>query len=516
MEDLSVNTNLEDTSGYKIMSETTKNLWCVLEVISTKLHLIIVAQKGTYFINTSAGEISGEIQKPMKINHEYNKLVFRLNFSEIPKTSYLPLHSIYIDTRSIKGDTRFAFYNVLVHFDEGSPALDILKNRRKCSFTYNNNFGGVVSNFSCEKFLKPCQGISLIRYFGLPESRICGNSRNHHGMRKIDAIPELDEEKRLEIYEEIPVIFNSIVDKEKNMGTRLKNSFKKKLQMVLYNLEKEKKLCYLEDLPRRKYPIGHFEICRNGPRGAKLVHFLYTIGNRVGGKLRPFVCPISGHLGFAMQIGTSKRKFKTFSKFIKTLTRWAHSCQGTARFKLFMGESPEISFSFNYDPLDSTKGKITILHWDVKARLMNTYECSIAHIAGVFATETSMAPWCNIQNHKEWAERYRCPHQVNCPRNCVGYLPNEAEGRKTRVAIPKSIHCTCSDKDGILQICSKYHYYIELCQEIPIQMGEFFTTMIMDYKQNPKMYEKAPIQVLLKGSLDIIYYIEKFLYGVKI
>ena len=513
-ESVQINIDIPPRTEPVPIPETKKDLQCVLEVISAKFHCIIVSQKGSFLVQTTTGQMSGEIRQKMTITHEYFNIGFRLNFSEIPQTSYIPLQSMSIDTKSTKGETRFKFHNVLVHFDQGSSILSVLKNRGSCSFTYKNELGSVVSLFSCEKFLKPNQGIALIRYFGLPESILRGHSRNRHGVRTIDVTSDLDE-KRLVVSEESKLMFNSIVEKEGNVDLRW-NGLKENIKIVRHKSSKDKEMFYLEERPRRKYPFGHFEISGAGSGKKNLVRFLYTAGEKVEGKLRPFVCPISGHLGFAMRFGTSTRRFKTFSKFIKTLTKWTQPCHGTAKFKMFMGNSPEISFAFNYDPLDPAKGKITISHWDIKGTLMNTYVCSIAHISGVFAAKSDMSPESNIQNHKEWVERYHCPHQDNCPRNCVGYLPNQADGRETRVAIPKAIHCNCVGEDGYIPVCSKYHYYIELCREIPIQMGGFFTTMIHDYRKNPKMYTEAPIQTLLDGSPDIMYYIETFLYGVKL
>jgi hypothetical protein len=507
---------METAGTVTLIPKLKKDLHCVLEVISTRFQCIVVAQEGSYVIQNTEGLILGKILQPLQIIQEYYNMGFHLKFAEIPTTSYLPLQSMSIETSSPRGITQFHFQNVLVHFDQGSTLLNVLKNQENCSFMYKNDLLNVVSLFKCVNFVNPNQGSDLFRYFGITNRALHGHSLNNYGVRNSDAIAKLDEDIRFMSADEGKTEFQSIKEQENKITTKWKTGITENINIVRYKSAKKTKVFYLDERPRRKYPFGTFEIYSYDSIRKSQVRFLYTIGEMVEGGLRPFICPISGHLGFSIRFGTSTRKFKTFSKFIKTLNKWTQPCHGTAKFKMFIGKSPEISFTFNYDPLETNKGKITVSMWDVKGIMMNTYVCSITHISEVFAIKSNMSPESNIQNQKDWVERYHCPHLDNCPRNCAAYLLNPENKLETRVAIPQSIHCNCYNEDGYSPICSKYHYYIEVCREIPIQMGGFFTTMILDYRKNPIMYKNSSIRLLLGGSIDIMYFIEMFLYGVKL
>ena len=173
--------------------EIKKDIHCILDVISNKFHYTIVSQTGSYSIQTNDHQISGELHPSMKMVREYSNIQFHLKFEGVPQTSYLPLQSMTIETVSHDGFTKLKFHNLLIHFDQNSPVMSILKTRGNCSFTYPNNHSGIVTIFNCVKFVKPQQGLELARYYGLPEPVIHGYYRNHHGVRRTDLTVPIDD-----------------------------------------------------------------------------------------------------------------------------------------------------------------------------------------------------------------------------------------------------------------------------------------------------------------------------------
>lgn len=492
-----------ETSGDIVESfeskETEKKPNChsILEFFSARFLIQVVFQTGFFDIKTCGGSVSGKITREMSLTHEFPNVGFHIKYAKVPKIGYIPLQKLDIvmyDFFQVP-ILKFRLKNAMIHLDNGSSVLEVLRSRDKCSFWYRNSHDGISAMFQCIKFANNSFAYNIAKYFGADETVIRGRSRNRHGVRHTDA----------NISDEGIEIYRSIRSRENLPG-----------QMFIEKSQPEKtsKQFSFKRKTRRQFPMGTFKMHSNSKqRKPQTVSFLFTTGEEVNDGIRPFVCPISGHLGFSVMVGSTRRRFSSFGKFIKTLLKWTLPCHSKSRFKLFRNSSsPEIRFFFNYHPDIPGKGEIKIKFWDARGILRTEYSCNLEHLYGVFLLKAKTSMDTNFQNHKEWAERYHCPHDDACPRNCAYYIPENSGNNKLkkRIPIPGSIPCKCV---GGSTIVSKYHYALEINKPIPIQMGGFFKCMLHDYQENPEMYKESSMKFLLDGHHELLYYIETFLFG---
>lgn len=500
-----------------VQKKPEENTSCVIEVVSSKFHCIMVARRGKYVINTSHGRIKGSIQKPISIVHEQTSVGFHVEYRKIPEVAYMPLQEVRVtsfNSNSVSFDMKLA--DVMLHLDNGSSILSSLRNNPTCSFTYRSIRGDVVASFYCTKFLLDEQGLRVLNYFGVTNSNVRGRSRNKHGV----ADKTMFSENGIRM-------FRNIKNAE-SIGWNVGNKMQRvKIESKTLKSGGEKPRFLFDKKPRRSLPYGIFSIqsakkcLAYKPQEAK---FLFTTGYETKEGILPFVSPVSGHQTFSMTIGTSVRRFNTFTKFMRTIGKWTKTCHGKTRFKMFYrNNSPEISISFHYDTTRSDRGKITIRYWDSMGVLMTSYTCPLQHLIDVFAKKALLSVESNAKNQKDWNERYFCPHENECPRNCAHFIPDLLEAGAnsapvdykgmSRVPIPKDIPCQCvGDHNGFIPICSIFHYYIEIGKPLAMPLSSFFSDMLNDYNENPGMYKNSPIVKILNGSNDILFLIDEFLF----
>lgn len=477
-----------------------------VEIVSLKMHCFIVAMSGDFMLGLEGGAVRGEISKSTWINKSFSNMSFQLKRGEVRMLSYIPMSRVEIVmSDSLTGGARFRLNNVLFHVDDsddlrrGEPSsiLAYIKSVRDgvCRFTYRNEFSTAVCQFDCLKFLKYSDGGEVLKSFGMLGLGITKAVRDNHGIRLAVEDAGLVSE----------TFSNFTIGGNENV---VMNSFEFRF----------------DERERREFPFGVFsavtskDVMRGKP---KVVQMLYTMGV----DRRPFVCPVSGHSTFGIKIGTSVRRFKSFSKFVKTLGTWNKNCQALVSFKMwYCSDSPVVNVSFAYDVDLGDKGSITVSYLDVRKVLLQTYTTTIRHIVGVFGKKAALSDESNSQNRRDWDERFCCPHHELCPRNCAHYIPDvlgvELDGvleswggGLKRVPIPRSAMCMCSKymSNGV-PLVSKYHYNIELCLPVHMGLGGMMLELIRDYQRHPGMYAGSKLVVLLEKNSDMLYLIESFLY----
>jgi hypothetical protein len=550
---------LGDIRGVESKEEINISLLSLISDIHL-FQVIIPSNSGTYKLDTVHGFFIHEISNTEEVNFKFENMSVKLKgLNTMPQIPTIPLKTLRIQIFNSHNDQELLFdlKNVLVCFRPDSPILAELRKRRKVYFDYQHAIERVPMSVYMERYESGTSEYILYRRLGFARSP-SKFPLNKHGVNK----KQLEQHKASFHTHNPPSRYTPTVDEKKSeacemchlhKGHSLVCMFYKpdvissvsevhrgsldRMGVVFTDKPPGEQLVVRHANTRRKFPFKEFSMRAIMNRGEPdpiqyaETNMMFTVKDD-----KWFVCPISGYETFATSFGRSRMlKYRNFGKFIKALMKEKRPLAGVFEFLLFDGKNYPIDIAkvhveYDYFPSkikflnreskeggDENRGTITITYNNKFGRVKNTYTTTLVHLAGTFNEKASWSPEKGIRHFREMKNRFHCPHEDACDRNCAHFISEmhsiDNSDEQVRINIPDNIHCTCVGLKGCSVVVSPIHHQIEIGEDPWIELSGVPGKIYSLFQYSPQLFVNAPIVILLENSDDVLMHISSFLYS---